>query len=297
MADSVMRYAYYPGCTLYTKARALDNTARKAAAALDVGLEEMPSWTCCGAIYNTNADDLAAQVGPVRNLARASGLGKKLVTLCAACYNVLKRANAALADPEKAEAGRRLLDYVEERYEPGLRVVHYIEVLRDDVGWQELARRVKRPLGGLRVASYYGCLLVRPAGVLGFDDPTNPKVLDEFVAALGATPVDFDFKTKCCGGYLVVGQRDVAVKCSRRIVNNARLFGAELLVTSCPLCHYNVDALQLEMQAREPGFRPVPVLYFTELLGLALGLDHGDLALGYGKVDPRPLLSSKGLLG
>jgi len=289
-------YAYYPGCTLYTKARELDRGARLAAEKLDVRLVEMKSWTCCGAIFNTNTDDLAALVGPVRNLCRASQVGDRLVTLCSACHNVLKRANRALTGPEQQETSRRLLEYIDEEYRPGLKVVHLLEVLRDDVGWDRVKERVRKALRGMRVASYYGCLMSRPAPVMEMGHATAPTLLDDLARVLGGEPVDFDFKTKCCGGYLVVSQRDTAVSCSRRIIENARLMGAEIMTTSCPLCHYNIDALQKDMAAKDKSFKPMPILYFTKLLGLALGLKEEQLALDYAHVDPRPILEKYGLL-
>ncbi len=289
-------YTYYPGCTLYTKGRSLDRGARLAAEKLDVKLVEMKSWTCCGAIYSTNTDDLAALVGPVRNLCRASQLGDRLVTLCSACCNVLKRANQALADPGQAGKSRRLLEYVDEEYRPGLKVVHLLELLRDEVGCDKIKDKVRKALRGMRVASYYGCMMSRPQTAMDMGHPINPTLLDDLMRVLGADPVDYDFKTRCCGGYLVVSQRDAAVKCSRRIIENARLMGAELMVTSCPLCHHNIDALQKDMTAKDPSFKPMPVLFFTKLLGLALGLKEPQLALDYARVDPKPVLASYGLL-
>lgn len=291
-ARSSRSYVYYPGCTLYTKGRSLDLCARKAAERVGFSLAEMQSWTCCGAIYNTNADDFAAQVGPVRNLARASQAGDKLVTLCAACYNVLKRANDNLNARGNEETRDRLLAFVDEKFERSVEVVHYLDVLKTDIGWENLKEKVARSLAGLKVASYYGCLMVRPASVLSFDDPDNPSVMDELVSALGGQPVDFDFKTECCGGYLVTNQRATAVECSRRVLDNAAQAGAEVVVTTCPLCQYNLDVLQKDM-GRES---PMPVLYFTQLLGLAVGLDNSELALDYNQTDARPLLKSKGLL-
>lgn len=290
------KYLYYPGCTLHTKARSLNEVAGRVALKLGFELVELPAWTCCGAIYSTNTDDLASQLGPVRNLARASQLGDRLVTLCAACYNVLKRARVALEDETDQRTGQRLLDFIGEEYRPGLRVVHYLEVLRDRIGWAEIKARAGRSLDGLRVASYYGCLLSRPRAVMELGDATDPHVLDDLMAAIGAEPLAFDFKTKCCGGYLVVSQREVAVKCSRRIVENAREAGAEVMTTSCPLCHYNIDALQLEMAAQDRTFKPIPILYFPKLIGLALGMPAAELALDYGKIDPRPALRARGLV-
>ncbi len=287
-----MRLTYYPGCTLYTKARNLDQCGRVALARLGIELVELPSWNCCGAIYNTASDDLAAQVGPVRNLAKASQFGDKVVTLCAACHNVLKRANNRLNAPGQVEERRRLLDFVDEPFEREVAVVHYLEVLKEELGWKRIKEMVKKPLG-LKVASYYGCLMVRPKDVLNFDDPENPVVMDELMGCLGALPVRFDFKSECCGGYLVVNRRAVAMGCARRILRNARDWGAEVVVTTCPLCQYNLESAQAGMEWE--GER-MPVFYFTQLLGLALGLEEKDLGFKDNKIDPAPFLKEKGLM-
>lgn len=284
-----MRYPYYPGCTLYSKARNLDRCGRRAMATLGVELTEMSSWNCCGAIYNTGSDDLAGQVGPIRNLAKASQEGEKLVTLCAACHNVLKRAQERFFAQGNEQERQRLIDFLDEPFTRPVTVVHYLEVLKEDLGWAAIKERVQQPLG-LKVASYYGCLMVRPREVLKFDDPDNPQVMDELMAVLGAEPVRFDFKTECCGGYLVVNRRAVAVECSRRILDNARSWGGEVIVTTCPLCQYNLEIAQR-------GQGPVmPVFYFTQLLGLALGLAPAELGFEDNKLDPVPFLKEKGLI-
>lgn len=283
-----MRYPYYPGCTLYSKAKNLDRCGREAMAVLGVELVEMPSWNCCGAIYNTGSDDLAAQVGPVRNLAKASQLSEKLITLCAACHNVLKRAQDRFFAPGNEIEQKRLRDFVDEPFERPVTVLHYLEVLKDEIGWEAIKERVKKPLG-FPVASYYGCLMVRPKGVLKFDDPENPQVMDQLMAALGGQPVRFDFKTECCGGYLVVNRREVAKTCSMRIIENARTWGAAAIVTTCPLCQYNLEIAQ-------PDGGYIPVFYFTQLLGLALGLKEKDLGFEDNKLNPAPFLKEKGLI-
>ena len=285
-----MKYVYYPGCTLYTKAKSLDACARKAAARVGFELEEMPSWNCCGAIYNTGSDDLAAQVGPVRNLAKASQLGEKLVTLCAACHNVLKRVDDRLYAQGNEVERDRLIAFVDEKYERRVQVMHYLEVLKNDIGFDKVKEKVTKPLAGLKVASYYGCLMVRPKEVLQFDDPENPQVMDDLMRALGAEPTAFDFKAECCGGYLVVNRRDVAANASKRIVENARLRGAEAIVTTCPLCQYNLDKL------RAVTGDAVPIFYFTQLLGLAVGLAPEELGFDVNSFDPVPFLKTKGLL-
>lgn len=285
-----MNYVYYPGCTLFTKARNLDECARRAAERVGFTLNEMPSWNCCGAIYNTNSDDLAAQVGPVRNLARASQLDDRLVTLCAACYNVLKRTQDMLDGRGDTLVRDRLIAFVEEPFARQVRVLHYLEVLKKDIGWGNLKSRVAKPLTGLKVASYYGCLMVRPADVLSFDNPENPQVMDELMRALGAEPVRFDFKAECCGGYLVVNRRDVARECSTRITENARTWGAEAIVTTCPLCQFNLERLPA------PSESALPVFYFTQLLGVAVGLGRDELGLDWNTPGAAEFLSAKGLI-
>lgn len=285
-----MEYVYYPGCTLYTKAKNLDDCARAAAERVGFTLVEMPSWNCCGAIYNTTSDDLAAMVGPVRNLAKASQLGDKLVTLCAACYNVLKRTQDWLDTQGNETLRERVLAFVDEPFEGRVEVVHYLDVLKRDIGFEALKAKVTKPLSGLKLASYYGCLMVRPKEVLSFDDPENPVVMDDLIGTLGAEPVRFDFKAECCGGYLVVNRRDVAAAASKKIVDNARAYGTEAIVTTCPLCQYNLDK-----PAREAG-ASLPIFYFTQLLGLAVGLDASQLGLDYNGPGAEKFLKEKGLI-
>ncbi|MCX6840908.1 MAG: CoB--CoM heterodisulfide reductase iron-sulfur subunit B family protein [candidate division WOR-3 bacterium] len=284
------RYTYYPGCTLYTKARNLDLCARKAAEKVGFELVEMPSWNCCGAIYNAASDDLAAQVGPLRNLAKASQLGDKLVTLCAACHNVLKRVADRLSQPGNEVERDRLVAFVDEKFERPVKVLHYLEVLKNEIGWDKVKEKITKPLAGLKVASYYGCLMVRPKDVLEFGDTENPQVMDDLMRVLGAVPTRFDFKTECCGGYLVVNRRDVAKSASKKILDNAKAWGAEAIVTTCPLCQYNLDKLRVMTDGS------IPVFYFTQLLGVAVGLTQDELGLEHNAGDPAGFLKAKGLL-
>jgi len=284
------KYAYYPGCTLYTKARSLDLCARKAAERVGFELVEMPSWNCCGAIYNATSDDLAAQVGSVRNLAKASQVGDKLVTLCAACHNVLKRVQNRLDQPGNEVESERLKTFVDEKFEGSVKVLHYLEVLKQEIGWDTIKSKVVKPLAKLKVASYYGCLMVRPKEVLEFDDPENPQAMDDLMRSLGAEPTKFDFKAECCGGYLVVNRRDVAKSASQRILDNAKAWGAEAIVTTCPLCQYNLDRLRVMTDGS------LPVFYFTQLLGIAVGLRQDELGLEHNAGDPVGFLKAKGLL-
>lgn len=295
MADK--EFTYYPGCALFTQSKNLDAGARRAAELLGFTLKEMPAWNCCGAIFSTVTDDLAAQAGPIRNLCLASELGDTLITLCAACYNVLKRSQAWITRPENRTIKERLLNFLDEKtFNPALKVRHYLEVLKD-LGYETVRAAVRKPLAGMKIGSYYGCLMVRPEDEMQFDDVDNPMMMDELMAALGAAPVDFPFKTECCGGYLLVNDQEASLRCAERVINSLNAAGAEAVVTTCPLCQYNVDGQQKLLAERNPGFRRLPVFYFTQLLALALGIEPAVLNLENHYVDPQPLLSAKGLLG
>jgi heterodisulfide reductase subunit B len=179
---------------------------------------------------------------------------------------------------------------VDERFEQPVKVLHYLEVLKQEIGWDAIKAKVVKPLAKLKVASYYGCLMVRPKEVLEFDDPENPQVMDDLMRVLGAEPTRFDFKAECCGGYLVVNRRDVAKSASKKILDNAKAWGAEAIVTTCPLCQYNLDKLRVMTDGS------VPVFYFTQLLGVAVGLTQDELGLEHNAGDPAGFLKSKGLL-
>lgn len=287
-----MKFAYYPGCTLYTKSKNLDLCARETAQILGVELKELETWNCCGAIYSTVQDDLANQVAPIRNLVEAQKISNKLVTLCAACYNVLKRSNRNLFLPENDIYRKRMMNYLETDYDGKTDTVHYLEVLKNDIGFDNLKAKVKISLKGLKVASYYGCLMLRPSQELNFDNPDNPMMMDDMFAILGAEPINFPFKSECCGGYVLVDKPDIAVKCAQTILDSIVDVKAECVATTCPLCQYNLDNLQKVMSKQ---FN-LPVFYFTQLLGLALGVEKTILNLENHFVDPKPLLKQKGLI-
>ena len=284
--------AYYPGCTLYTKSKNLDLCARETAQILGVELKELETWNCCGAIFSTVTDDLANQVAPIRNLIEAQKISNKLVTLCAACYNVLKRSNLYLTKPGNEIYRKRITNFLDTDYDGKTEVVHYLETLKNDIGFNNIKLKVKKSLNGLKVASYYGCLMVRPSEELKFDDPDNPMMMDDLFSSLGATPVDFPFKGECCGGYILVDKPEVATKCAQTVIENMVTSGAECVATTCPLCQYNIDNQQKLMSKQYN----LPIFYFTQLLGLALGVDEKILNLNNHFIDPKPLLKQKGLL-
>jgi heterodisulfide reductase subunit B len=287
------RIPYFPGCSLSTKAQGFDVAGRAAAQALGFELAELPDWNCCGATFPLTIDNELALVGPARILLQAQREGTRLVALCSICYNVLKRTAVYLQEHE--EKRERINLFVEEEYEGQVQVLHLLEILRDIVGFEALRERVQKPLAGLRVAPYYGCLLLRPQNEIGLDDPDQPTILHDLLGSLGCEVVDFPLQAECCGSYLTVSAVDAAEELAYQILRSAQRGGAEMVVTSCPLCQFNLDYRQAEMDQKPPGFVPLPVLYFTQLLGIAFGLDSTGYGFEDHYADPRPLLERKGL--
>ncbi|MDY6964698.1 MAG: CoB--CoM heterodisulfide reductase iron-sulfur subunit B family protein [Halobacteriota archaeon] len=279
-----MKVVYYPGCTLPTKASNFESSFLAVAEKLDIEIVEIEGWTCCGAVFPLVTDNIMNLVAPARNLAKARKLGDKVTTLCAFCYNVLKRTNRVIReDKEKRE---KLNLFLEEDYEGDLKIVHPLEILRDDIGFENL--KIEKALD-LKVAPYYGCKLLRPFDEIGMDSPEAPTIFEDFLRAVGCEPVIFPQRTKCCGSYLSVSSTDVAIGCSDSILNSALENGADAMALTCPLCLFN---LELAQKSREGPIKEIPVFYFTELLGLALGL---EIKIEKHFSDPLPLLESKNI--
>ncbi len=259
-----MVFSYFPGCTLKNKGARLDLCGRRAAEALGFTLEELPEWQCCGGVYPQARDEIATRLSSVRALDAARRKGQSLVTLCSACHHVIRRVNGDMQrDAQIRGAVNRYLQ-LDTPYEGQTQVLHYLEVLRDVIGFDELARRVTRPLTGQRIGAYYGCLLLRPSREMCFDDPENPTILEQFIRAIGAEPVYYAMRNECCGGYTVLEPGGRAQKQAGKVLANAAACGAQTLITACPLCMYN-------LQKSVGG--ELPVRYFTELLAQALGLE------------------------
>ena len=259
-----MKFSYYPGCTLKTKAKELDAFARASARALDVELAELPEWQCCGAVYPMARDEIATKLSAVRALVSAREQKTDLVTLCSACHNVIKQVNNDMGTD--ADIALRVNNYLklDVPYAGETSVLHFLEVLRDRVGFEELKKRVVNPLTGRRIGAYYGCLLLRPSRVMAMDDAENPTIIEDFIRAIGAEPVIYGMRNECCGGYVTLENRDEAKKRSNLVLENARAMGADTVVTACPLCLYNLQ--------KNGGRKDVSVVYFTELLAEALGV-------------------------
>ena len=258
-----MKYSYYPGCTLKNKARDLDAYARASAKALGFELEEIEDWQCCGGVYPLGSDEIATKLASIRALQSAKEKGQELITVCSACHHVLKRVNDDMKHVE--DICTRVNNYLklEEPYKGETNVLHYLEVLRDRVGFDVIKEKVTHPLTGKKIGAYYGCLLLRPGKVLEFDNPENPKIMEDFIRALGAEPVIYPYRNECCGGYISLKEKEMSKNMCNKIVESADGFGADMLITACPLCMYNL---------KKNTVGNLPVYYFTELLAEALGV-------------------------
>lgn len=260
-----MIYSYYPGCTLRNKAKDLDFYARACAEKLGFTLEELENWQCCGGVYPLGADEIASKLPSVRALNAAKEKGQDLVAVCSACYHVLKRVNDDMANVEDIQTRANNYMQLDTPYKGETQVLHFLEVLRDRIGFDELKKMVVNPLTGRKIGAYYGCLLLRPSSVMAFDNAENPTILEDFIRALGATPVIYGYRNECCGGYISLKEKDLAASMCDKITENAASFDAECLVTACPLCKYNLA---------KSG--KLPIVYFTELLAEALGVKEGS---------------------
>ena len=294
--------AYYPGCTLKTKAQNYEKSTTESMKKLDMNLVEPERWNCCGTVHALATDDVMHHLAPIRNLLRVEELqaeGKvdsgQMVTLCAMCYNTLKRANKAFnEDSDKAKKIRDTMYREDTQYTGKVEVIHLLETLRE-MGWDKVKEQVEKPLKGLKVAPYYGCLLLRPRGT-GVDDTDNPTVLEDFIEALGAEPVKFAYSQKCCGSYNTIHMKEVVAELAYKILDDAKQAGADVLVTACPLCEYNLGPRQTEVMKIHPDFDPIPVLYFTQLMAEAFGLGEETAGYAGNTPDPRPLLREKGII-
>jgi len=282
-----MRYSYYPGCTLYNKAKEFDDSLRRSCRVLGIEITELPSWYCCGAAYPQTEDHKIALIAPFRVLAKARLENQDLLTVCSFCYHVLKRVNYAVnRDKEKLDL---MNDFLDENYQGDLRIRHLLEILREDFGFDRLQEFKKRDLSRMKIAPYYGCYILRPQEEIGFDSEENPMILNDFLSALEITVVDSANKVECCGSYLVLVNREATSAAVRRIVDGVKRLGAEAIATTCPLCHYNLDRFQAEL--KKEGLEPIPVFYFTQLLALFLGLERITFTIN--KIPVEPYLSGK----
>lgn len=277
--------AYYPGCSLESTATEFDRSTRAVAEALEMPLVELDGWVCCGSSPAHRADPKAALQLPMENLALAEKSGYKEVTMpCAACFN--RHKSAQFEFRSHLQAQKNVDDILDYHFQDTVHVSTLIEAIFNHIGPENLKEKVKKPLKGLNLVSYYGCLLTRPPEVTEADHPENPTDMDELMSALGANVIDWSYKTVCCGASHSAVRPDIVVELSGNIINHAREAGADAIVVACPLCHLNLDARQMHM---ESASNPVPILFFTQLIALALGIPEQAM-LHKNMVDPMPVL-------
>ena len=283
--------AYYPGCSLHSTAKEFDSSTRAVCEALDLELIEPQGWICCGSSAAHRADPHAALTFPMENLALIEKSGFEEVTMpCAACFNRHKAAVYEIGHDQQAR--KAVTEEIGYAFQGDVRVSTLVESILDHVGSKSIQEKVTRPLENLKVVCYYGCLLTRPPEVTGHEHPENPTDMDELMTSLGAEVIDWSYKTDCCGAAHSLTRPDIVLSLSTDLISHAREAGADVIAVACPLCHSNLDARQFQMELDEP----MPVLYFTQLMALALGLAEKDAALGKNLTDPAPLLSEKGII-
>ena len=272
-----MKYAFFPGCSLESTAWDYDRSTRAVCRALGIELEDIPDWICCGSTPAHATSGSLSVALPVLNLQKARASGLPVMTACASCYARLRTANHKV----RYEPGvRARTEQVTGRpYDGSVEVRHVLDVLVNHLGLDAIRAKVSRPLDGLRVACYYGCLLTRPPEIVAFDNAEHPSSMDALVAATGAEAVPWPFATECCGASLSMTHCDVVGRLGYRLLDMARQAGAECLAVACPLCQMNLDLRQADAAKAHGQIPPTPVLYVTQLLGLALGLSSKELGL------------------
>ncbi len=265
-----MKVTYFPGCTLRTKAKELDKYAHAACEALGVELVEPDTWQCCGGVFSYAKDEIASKLPSVRALIDARDKSEPLVTVCSACHNVIKQTNNQIKTD--ADFALRMNNYLAQEkdapapYNGETKVLHLLELIRDEIGFDKVAEKVKKPLTGKKIAAYYGCLLLRPSKTMQMDDAENPQIIENLIRALGGEPVIYPARNECCGGYIALEDGESAKKRSNAVSDSAAAHGADMIITACPLCRYNLI---------KNGSK-LPVVYFTEILAEALGVKEDN---------------------
>ncbi|MCK5039186.1 MAG: CoB--CoM heterodisulfide reductase iron-sulfur subunit B family protein, partial [Thermoplasmata archaeon] len=282
--------------TLKTSAKNLEKSAFAIAEALGHEMKEMDDWTCCGVVSSLTDDDLMHHLAPIRNLIHAEDEEEEtIVTLCDMCCNTLKQTNLRVKDnPDNLETLNDFMDK-ENDYKNTVSVLHFLEFLRDEVGFAKIKKMVKHPLKGMKIMPYYGCVMLRPREV-AIDDAEEPVILSDLLKALGAEVLDNPYKIECCGSYHTIDQKESTSKRAYRISNFGKELGADAIITSCPLCRYNLDVRGQEAEALFEGYSQMPTFYYTQLIAIALGLDIDNCGFENHAVDPIPLLKKKGVV-
>lgn len=284
-----MNVSYYPGCSLVGTAREYGESFEAVSKMLGIKLKELHDWNCCGASSAHATNDMLAVALAARNLEIADKAGLDLVVPCAACYHRLKVAENELLTGKAIEG-------ISRKYKGDFRIKHSVDFFWEDVDEKALREKIKKPLHGLNPVCYYGCLTTKPPKVTDAKNPENPQAMDNLMKSLGANVRNWSYKTDCCGGSLIFTRPDIAKKLIGKLLNMAEEAGADCIVAGCPLCQSNLDT-RMEEISKETGKKySLPVFYFTELMGLAFGNPSAEKWISRHMIDPRPLLTQKGLI-
>ncbi|MGC9364877.1 MAG: CoB--CoM heterodisulfide reductase iron-sulfur subunit B family protein [Fidelibacterota bacterium] len=287
-----MKIPYFPGCTLKSFAKKFEESAIAAAKQLSIEFVEIPRWNCCGVVSSLATDDIIHHVAPIRNFVRVLEMNqegivkdnKRLLTLCSMCYNTLKRSNNRMKNsPDDLKVVNDFMSN-EIDYDGSVELIHFLSLLRE-IGFDKIQSKVVNPLKNLKVAGYYGCMLLRPKDI-GIDHHETPTIMEDFIRSLGAEAVEWRCRHKCCGSYLTLNNKDTVVNLGYDILTDAQRSGADIVITSCPLCAFNLDNRQNDIKHKYPDFRNIPVVYFTQLMTVAYGLEkhtwevNGKIGIG-----------------
>jgi heterodisulfide reductase subunit B len=289
-----MKYAYYPGCSLEGSAAEYAHASEAVLEALGVELEEIDDWVCCGATAAHATSHLLSIALPAISCAAAEKQSLDILTCCAACHSRLKQTNQQVKDDPELRA--KISGIIEEDYHGSVNVLHVMEVLARKVGLEAIKDRVRTPLKGLKVACYYGCLMSRMPESLRGDKPEYPMLLDDLMGTVGAEPLDWPYKTECCGAALTLARQKTVIRLCADILQMVKQNGADVLAVACPLCQANLDMYQAEAEKLLGERFSIPVLYFVQLMALAMDLDPKRICLSKLIVDPLPILTQKGFI-
>ena len=295
----VKKIGYYPGCTAKSYAKYMDSSAKSVMNEFGIELVELSRWNCCGTFFGLAEDNLYSQLAPIRNMIRTHENGfSQLVTICSMCYNTLKRANNLFKTNEEKASRLNAFMYEEQKsYQGNVEVLHLLEVIRDQIGIDKVAKKVVNPLKGLKVAPYYGCTLLRPKEATIDKNTEKPTILSDLIYALGAEAVEDPYMSECCGSYLTVKDKHLVADRTNKIIGSMARRNVDIIVVSCPLCQFNMDRRQKEAKELNYALSSIHILYFTQLMALALGINYEKLGFSEHYVNPIPVLKKRDLLG
>ena len=285
-----MKYAYYPGCSAESTARDQYMSICEVSEVLGIEMIEPKGWTCCGSTPAHQTNRILSLALPAANLLMAKKMGLDMVVFCAACYNRMKVTNYEIQ--KNPDIRKEIADSLGEDYDGSVNVLHFVEVLIKNIGVKKLQEAFTHSLDGLKVANYYGCLLVRPKEATNFDDPENPTIMDSLITIMGGESIDWPHKVECCGGGFALSRTDIVIELSNSILGMAKAAGAQCMAVACPMCQVNLDLRQGDINKTKSTNFTIPIVYITQLVGLCLGISPERLGMDKCVVSPKPIIET-----